>query len=201
VLDIMLPGEDGLSICRRISSADAPIIILSAMGEDADRVVGLEIGADDYLPKPCNPRELLARIKALLRRRSLAAKGQPAKPVTRIDFEGCSLDLLRRTLHAPDGAVVVLSSNEFVLLSIFLRHPGRVLSREALARMGAIGSPRDVDRAIDMLVSRLRRKLRAHCSTELIFTLRGTGYRLISEDLDPGSLSPSALGEAVREQA
>lgn len=182
VLDVMLPGEDGLSICRRLSSEGAiPIIMLSAMGDETDRVVGLEIGADDYLPKPCSPRELVARIKAVLRRRSLAPKSRSEVTGTVVAFEGFELDLVRRRLRAPDGAIIVLSANEFAILSIFLRHAGQVLSREELARMGATDPSADLDRAIDMLISRLRRKLRAHTTTDLIFTSRRRGYWLIAE--------------------
>jgi two-component system OmpR family response regulator len=182
VLDVMLPGEGGLSICRRISSDGAiPIIMLSAMGDETDRVVGLEIGADDYLPKPCSPRELAARIKAVLRRRSLEPKGYPPTKGTTVTFEGFELDLVRRRLRAPDGAVIVLSTNEFAVLSNLLRHAGRVLSREELAGMAATEPPADLDRAIDMLISRLRRKLRAHTTTDLIGTARGRGYRLIAD--------------------
>jgi two-component system OmpR family response regulator len=197
VLDVMLPGEDGLSICRRLSSDGAtPIIMLSAMGDETDRVVGLEIGADDYLPKPCSPRELVARIKAVLRRRALEPKGHATTTGPTVTFEGFELDLVRRRLRAPDGAIIVLSTNEFTILSIFLRHAGRVLSREELTSMGATEPSADLDRAIDMLVSRLRRKLRAHTAMDLIVTSRGRGYRLVAEVDDDAHRLLAVLGNS-----
>jgi two-component system OmpR family response regulator len=199
VLDLMLPGEDGLSICRRLAKAGAPpIIMLSAMGDETDRVVGLEIGADDYLPKPCSPRELLARIKAVLRRRG---QEEPATITdANVTFEGFTLDVFRRRLKAPNGALVVLSTNEFSLLSIFLRHPGAVLGRATIAGLGAIDEAADLDRAIDMLVSRLRRKLRAHGTEDLIATVRGRGYQLIAKVDEGGRHLLSTIGRAPAPQ-
>jgi two-component system OmpR family response regulator len=181
VLDVMLPGEDGLSICRRLAAPAAPqIIMLSAMGDETDRIVGLEIGADDYLPKPCSPRELLARVRAVLRRSGEAQSGAE-KVGAMVEFAGFRLDLVRRRLHAPNGSVLVISNNEFALLTTLLRNPGRVLSRQTLAQMAEIGRPEDVDRAVDMLVSRLRRKLQAQSGAEVIATVRGQGYRLVAD--------------------
>ena len=175
VLDVMLPGENGLSICRRIASPSGPaIIIMSAMGEEVDRVVGLELGADDYLAKPVSPRELLARIRAVLRRRDTAPVGQKAGMV--YHFAGFQLDMARRQLRAPTGVVVLLTPGEFSLLTAFLDNPGRVLSRDTLVEQ-VCGEDADVfDRAIDVQLSRLRSKLKIHGGATLIRTVRGSGY-------------------------
>ncbi len=175
VLDVMLPGENGLSICRRIASPSGPaIIIMSAMGEEVDRVVGLELGADDYLAKPVSPRELLARIRAVLRRRDTAPVGQKAGMV--YHFAGFQLDMARRQLRAPTGVVVLLTPGEFSLLTAFLDNPGRVLSRDTLVEQ-VCGEDADVfDRAIDVQLSRLRSKLKVHGGATLIRTVRGSGY-------------------------
>ncbi len=175
VLDLMLPGEDGLAICRRLTAADrTPVIMLSALGEETDRVVGLELGADDYLPKPCSPRELLARIRAVLRRHE--NQEPPGGAIAR--FAGWSFDPRRRELSSPDGVAVALSSGEFRLLSAFLERPLRVLSRDQLLDF-ARGPGADVfDRAIDVQVSRLRKKLADHGGTDLIVTVRSEGYML-----------------------
>ena len=131
VLDVMLPGEDGLAICRRLSATpDGPaIIMLSAMGEETDRIVGLELGADDYLPKPCNPRELLARVRAVLRRRQEPRVADDAMGAA-CEFAGWRLDLVRRELRSPQSVVVNLSSGEFSLLRAFVERPQRVLTRD-----------------------------------------------------------------------
>jgi two-component system OmpR family response regulator len=175
VLDLMLPGENGLSICRRIASPTGPaIIIMSAMGEEVDRVVGLELGADDYVAKPVSPRELLARIRAVLRRRDSAPVGQKAGMV--YHFAGFQLDMARRQLRAPTGVLVLLTPGEFALLSAFLDNPGRVLSRDTLVEQ-VCGEDADVfDRAIDVQLSRLRSKLKVHGGATLIRTVRGSGY-------------------------
>lgn len=173
VLDLMMPGEDGLSVCRRLSGKGAPIIMLSAMGEDADRIVGLELGADDYLAKPCNPRELLARVRAVLRRPRAAAESDA--PTLR--FAGWRLDLVRRELTRPDGVVVPLTGGEFNLLRTLAEGAGRVFSRDQLLEK-ARGADADIfDRAMDVQISRLRKKL-DDGGGELISTLRGEGYRL-----------------------
>lgn len=190
VLDLMMPGEDGLSICRRITPA-LPVLVLSAKGEDIDRIIGLEVGADDYLSKPFNPRELVARIRAILRRR--VQSPEPPAPTaglaaTTIDqtreilqFDGWRLDVDSRTLADPKGAAVALTSGEMALLIVFARSPNRVLSRDHLldATRGRDAEP--FDRAIDVQVSRLRRKLAAAGGGELIRTVRGDGY-LFSAD-------------------
>jgi two-component system OmpR family response regulator len=176
ILDVMLPGEDGLSACRKLVDQDGPpILILSAMGEDVDRILGLELGADDYLTKPVNPRELLARIRALLRRRSA---GPRAARRTGYAFAGFRLDLTRRQVLAPDGAALMLTPGEFSLLCAFLEHPGQTLSRDQLLEY-ARGEDADVfDRAVDVLVSRLRRKLHGQTEAPIIRTQRGAGYML-----------------------
>ena len=174
VLDVMMPGEDGLSICRRLSDGDGPpIVIMSAMGEAIDRIVGLELGADDYLPKPCSPRELLARIRSVLRRgeeRPRASSGYT------YEFAGFHLDVVRRQLHAPAGVAVLLTEGEFSLLTSFIERPGQILTRDELIER-ARGTDSDVfDRAIDVQVSRLRRKLSSAGQGEIIRTIRGAGY-------------------------
>jgi two-component system OmpR family response regulator len=175
VLDIMLPGEDGLAICRRISGAGGPpIIMLSAMGEDTDRIVGLELGADDYLAKPCNPRELLARVRAVLRRAEHrgAANGIGAG----CEFAGWRLDLVRRELRSPQGVIVNLSSGEFSLLRAFVERPQRVLTRDQLLDFARGPDSDAFDRAIDVQISRLRRKLDDGGGQDLIRTIRNEGY-------------------------
>lgn len=174
VMDLMMPGEDGLSATKRLSGTGAPpIIMLSALGDDADRIVGLEIGADDYLAKPCNPRELVARARAVLRR------GKDADPQAKADsvrFAGFRLDVARRELHDPDGVVMPLSAGEFRLLRAFVERPQRVLSREQLLDY-AFDNDSDVfDRAVDVQVSRLRKKLERPGGGEIIRTVRGEGY-------------------------
>ena len=174
VLDLMLAGEDGLAICRRLAPSRVPVIILSALGEETDRIVGLELGADDYLPKPCSPRELLARIRAVLRRR----EGAEPSHGTIYRFAGWSFDPRRRELSSPEGVAVALSSGEFRLLSAFLERPLRVLSRDQLLDL-ARGPSADVfDRAIVVQVSRLGKKLADQGGADLIVTLRSEGYML-----------------------
>ena len=172
VLDLMMPGEDGLSVCRRLAGNGPPVVMLSAMGEDTDRIIGLELGADDYLAKPCNPRELLARVRAVLRRpRETVEETGP-----QLSFAGWRLDLLRRELIRPDGHTATLSAGEFALLRAFTEAPRRVLSRDQLLER-ARGADSDVfDRAIDVSISRLRKKLDDGSGLELIQTLRGEGY-------------------------
>ena len=179
VLDLMLPGEDGLSICRRLrASGGPPVIMLSALGEDTDRIVGLEIGADDYLPKPCNPRELLARVRAVLRRGAADASADPAGAAGEKawHFGGWSFDPRGMELRSAKGVAVALSSGERRLLTALLQRPMRVLSRDQLIEL-ARGSDSDVfDRAIDVQVSRLRKKLSGEDGAELIATVRSEGY-------------------------
>jgi two-component system, OmpR family, response regulator len=174
VLDVMMPGEDGLSACKRLSGKGRPaIIMLSALGDDADRIVGLEIGADDYMAKPCNPRELVARAKAVLRRRDNEGSAPPGESVR---FAGFRIDIARRELIDPDDVVIPLSAGEFRLLRAFVERPQRVLSREQLLDY-AFDNDSDVfDRAVDVQVSRLRRKLERPGGIEIIRTVRGEGY-------------------------
>lgn len=174
ILDLMMPGEDGLSACKRLSGKGRPpIIMLSALGDDADRIVGLEIGADDYVAKPCNPRELVARARAVLRR---ANDKEDVSATEALRFAGFRLDIARRELIDPDGVVAPLSGGEFRLLRAFVARPQRVLTREQLLDL-AFDSDSDVfDRAVDVQVSRLRRKLERPGGPEIIRTVRGEGY-------------------------
>jgi two-component system OmpR family response regulator len=176
VLDVMMPGEDGLSICRRVADAGGPaIIMVSAMGEEIDRILGLELGADDYLAKPCSPRELLARVRAVLRRREDNRAGATPKGKAYF-FLGFTLDGVRRSLRAPNGVSILLTAGEFSLLSVFLDNPQRILSRDQLIEK-ARGADSDVfDRAVDVQISRLRRKLHDCAPQEIIKTYRGAGY-------------------------
>jgi two-component system OmpR family response regulator len=184
VLDLMLPGEDGLSLTRRLREARStlPIVMLTAMGEDTDRIVGLEMGADDYVPKPFNPRELLARIKAVLRRVQSAAEGPAIPHGARLRFLGWSLDLATRDLTSPDGIMVALSAGEFSLLQVFVEHPRRVLSRDQLLDFARGRTAIPFDRSIDIQVSRLRRRLGDDAKDpQLIKTVRGGGYLFTAE--------------------
>ena len=180
ILDIMLPGEDGLSLCRELRSrSDIPILMLTARGDDTDRIVGLEMGADDYLPKPFHPRELLARVKSILRRaRALPENLQPER-VRAFRFAGWTLDIATRTLTAPDGVLVDLSGTEFRLLRTFVDHPNRTLTRDQLIALMLDRDAGPFDRAIDVQVSRLRHRLRDNAKEPaLIKTVRGQGYVL-----------------------
>ncbi|HET7203841.1 MAG TPA: response regulator [Steroidobacteraceae bacterium] len=169
ILDLMMPGEDGLSVLRRLRGPSRPaIIMLSAMGQDTDRIVGLEVGADDYLAKPCNPRELLARVRAVLRRREGAGSGNPVRR-----FAPWTLDVVERTVRRDGAGAESLTDAEFRVLNAFLDRPRRVLTRDQLMNY-AKGSDTDVyDRAIDVTISRLRRKLGPD---DPIRTVRGEGY-------------------------
>ena len=184
VLDLMMPGEDGLSICRRLRSRSSPpIVMLTALGEETDRIVGLEMGADDYLPKPFNPRELLARIKAVLRRSAAAAPETPAGRM--FAFSGFTLDLVMRELRDPDGAPVALTTGEFNLLAAFVERPRRVLNRDQLLDLTRGREAGPFDRSIDVQLSRLRRKIEADPGTPaLIKTVRGGGYVFAAEVSD-----------------
>jgi two-component system OmpR family response regulator len=179
VLDLMLPREDGLSICRRLRmTSQIPVIMLTAMGDDTDRIVGLEMGADDYLAKPFNARELLARVKSVLRRSGIPQWAEErAEPRPAIFFAEWRLDLARRELRAPDNMLVPLSGAEFDLLLAFTEHPQRVLSRDKLLDL-AHGRDHDAfDRSIDVQVSRLRRKLDINAEApSMIQTVRNGGY-------------------------
>lgn len=179
ILDLMLPGVDGLSLARSLrSSGDLPIIMLSARGEDVDRIIGLEVGADDYLPKPFNPRELLARIRAVLRRRQPQEKLAPvrASQGQQHQFGPFSLDPLARRLTR-GGDEVPLTSAEFKLLNIFIAHPHQLLSRDALMEQLKGYERSSFDRSIDVRVTRLRRKIEPDPASPIyIRTLWGEGY-------------------------
>lgn len=180
ILDLMLPGEDGLSLARRLrAKGDLPILMLSARGEDVDRIIGLEVGADDYLAKPFNPRELLARIRALLRRNEgVHSKSTPDKPEEH-RFGPFLLNIESRDLHKGD-VNVPLTAGEFNLLRIFVAHPNRVLSRDGIMDMlkGYERSP--FDRSIDVRVTRLRRKIEEDASApSYIRTIWGEGYLFV----------------------
>jgi two-component system OmpR family response regulator len=183
VLDIMMPGEDGLSLCRMLrETTDTPVILLTAMAEDTDRVVGLEIGADDYVTKPFNPRELLARIRAVLRRSQALPKPADRAEAVRIRFDRWTLDTARRELVGEDGVAVPLSTAEFRLLTVFLRRPGMVLSRDQLLDLTAGRSLEPFERSIDNQVSRLRKKIEADPkSPTIIKTVWGGGYVLAGD--------------------
>ena len=169
ILDLMMPGEDGLSVLRRLRGAARPaIIMLSAMGQDTDRIVGLEVGADDYLAKPCNPRELLVRVRAVLRRREGAESGNPVRR-----FAPWTLDVVDRTVRRDGGGEESLTDAEFRVLNAFLDRPRRVLTRDQLMNHAKGADAELYDRAIDVTISRLRRKLGPD---DPIRTVRGEGY-------------------------
>ena len=184
VLDVMLQHEDGFSLCRQVRATSAiPIIMLTAVAEHTDRVVGLELGADDYLTKPFDQRELLARVKAVLRRTVLAAAA-PKRDETRplLYFAGWRLDVVRRELRSADNALVLLSGSEFDLLLAFVEHPQRVLSREQLIDLARGSTHVAFDRSIDVQVSRLRYKLEQDPKNPaLIRTIRNAGYIFLPE--------------------
>ena len=178
ILDVMLPGEDGLSLCRRVrAESQLPIIMLTARGEDVDRILGLEMGADDYLPKPFNPRELLARINAVLRRQATALNASATPSATALSFAGWQIDFRLRELRNPAGARVAMTSAEFDLLRAFCERSGRVLSRESLLDLTQGRNAGSFERSIDVLVSRIRRKIEADPQdATLIKTVRSGGY-------------------------
>jgi two-component system OmpR family response regulator len=180
ILDLMLPGEDGLVLCRDLRArSNVPILMLTARGEDTDRIVGLEMGADDYVPKPFHPRELLARVKSILRRaRTLPDNLQPERAKA-FRFAGWTLDVATRSLSSPEGVLVDLSGTEFRLLRVFVDHPNRTLTRDQLIDLMLDRDAGPFDRAIDVQVSRLRRRLRDNGKEPtLIKTVRGQGYVL-----------------------
>lgn len=183
ILDITMPGEDGLTLCRKLRhTSSIPILILSAADEEADRILGLEIGADDYLTKPFSSRELLARVKALLRRstyKSIKTEAHNLATMPKIHFAGWTLDLYKRCLHARDGKIIPLTNLEYELLVAFVQHPEEALSRDQLMDL-TTGKEADIfDRSIDVLVGRLRKKIETDPKQpRIIATVRGYGYQL-----------------------
>jgi two-component system OmpR family response regulator len=180
LLDVMMPGEDGLSLCRHLTEArDIPVILLTAKGEATDRIVGLEIGADDYVVKPFEPRELVARIRSVLRR---AGRGTQPADNELFEFEGWKLDPLKRRLIDPEDAVVAISSVEFRLLMAFVEHPRQVLDRDRLLDMVQGREAHLFDRAVDNQVSRLRRKIEVDSrNPQIIQTVWGGGYMFAAD--------------------
>jgi two-component system OmpR family response regulator len=183
VLDLMLPGEGGLEVARWLrQQGDVPIVMLTAMGEETDRIIGLELGADDYVPKPFNPRELLARIRAVLRRTSERAEKKVEPAAKSVRFSGWTLEPARRRLLNPDGAEVALTGGEYDLLVALVERANRVLTRDMLLDLLRGRQAGPFDRAIDVAISRLRRKLEDDGRhAQLIKTVRGGGYVLAAE--------------------
>jgi two-component system OmpR family response regulator len=186
VLDLMLPGDDGLTLCRNLRAhstlSSTPVIMLTALGEETDRIVGLEMGADDYLPKPFNPRELLARIKSVLRRAQGVPVSAEANETTHYLFSGWTLDVVSRQLTSPEGVIVALSDGEYRLLRIFLEHPNRILNRDQLLDLTHGREAIPFDRSVDVQVGRVRKRLN-DTGTEptIIKTVRGEGYILATK--------------------
>lgn len=181
LVDIMMPGEDGLSLCRHLIEArDLPTILLTARGEATDRIVGLEIGADDYVTKPFEPRELVARIRSVLRRSGRAPADDKAAAQL-YEFDGWALDPTRQRLTDPDGVLVDITGADFRLLKALVDHPGQVLDRDRLLDFVQGREAHMFDRAVDNQVSRLRRKMARNGEERLIQTVRGGGYRLAAD--------------------
>lgn len=183
VLDLMLPGEDGINICKRLreDNGDIPIIMLTAKGGDADRIAGLEAGADDYLPKPFNPKELLARIKAVLRRQNRELPGAPSYQLEVVEFGPWTLDLSTRTLKR-DGSVVTLTTGEFSVLKALVQHPREPLTRDKLMNLARGREWGAMERSIDVQVSRLRRLIEDNPSqARYIQTVWGVGYVFVPD--------------------
>lgn len=183
VMDVMMPGEDGLSVCRRLAAnGGPPVILVTARGEDIDRIIGLEVGADDYLPKPFNPRELVARVRAVLRRssRQIPETTMPVaggEAVETFHFEGWKLETASRAFTDPAGKIVELSAGEYDLLTAFVKHPQRVLSRDFLMDWTKGREATAFDRSVDVMMSRLRRKLGDDSAApRFIRTVRNGGY-------------------------
>jgi two-component system OmpR family response regulator len=183
LLDIMLPGVGGMDLCRALRSrGNMPIIMVTARGAETDRVLGLELGADDYLAKPFSGPELVARIRAVLRRSQMAAAEPSAARGRRLHFAGWTLDQARRELTAPQGVAVDLSGAEYDTLLAFLEHPQRVLSRDQLLELARNRIGDVLDRSVDVLVSRLRRKIESGSADQAIIkTVRGIGYMFVPD--------------------
>lgn len=183
VLDRIMPGEDGLILCQKLrKSSNIPVIMLTLLGSETDRIVGLEMGADDYLPKPFNPQELVARIRAVLRRAHELPIDAPRYRDRRLRFSGWTLDARARRLTAPDGSIVTLTDGEFDLLQAFAERAGLVLNRDQLLDLTSGRQPGVFDRSIDMQIARLRRKLAAYVdANEIIKTVRQRGYMFAAD--------------------
>lgn len=201
VLDVMMPGEDGVSVCRRLrQDSNIPVIMLSAVSAEVDRIIGLEMGADDYLAKPFSPRELLARIKALLRRVQDTPPSSerdharlPMMQSSFIYFDKWTLDCNKRQLLAPDDLAIPLSKGEYELLWVFLQHAGRTLSRDQLLDLARGREAIPFDRSVDVQVARLRKKIEIDAKNpKLIITIRGGGYQLT---VKPGSHKKPGVSE------
>ncbi|WP_298776184.1 two-component system response regulator OmpR [uncultured Shewanella sp.] len=183
VLDLMLPGEDGLSICKRLRQDDdqLPIVMLTAKGDEVDRIIGLELGADDYLPKPFNPRELLARIKAVMRRRTIEAPGAPAQEEEEVHFGEFTLNLATREM-IKEGQSISLTSGEFAVLKVLVNHPRESLSRDKLMNLARGRDYSALERSIDVQVSRLRRLIEKDAANpRYIQTVWGLGYVFVPD--------------------
>lgn len=182
ILDVMLPGKSGMEICREIRMhSRVPIIMLTAISETTDRVVGLEMGADDYVSKPFDPRELLARVRAVLRRLDGAGPDRRVEPKI-YKFAGWSMDCSRRRLVSPDEVRVELTTGEFNLLEALVKSAQRMLSRDQLQELAGSSTAYGYDRSVDILISRLRRKMEDDSrSPKLILTIRGGGYQFVPE--------------------
>jgi len=183
VLDLMLPGEDGLSICRRLRQQEnpIPIVMLTAKGDEVDRIIGLELGADDYLPKPFNPRELLARIKAVMRRQIIEVPGAPAQQEEMIEFGEFSLNLATREMFHGDESIA-LTSGEFAVLKVLVNHPREPLSRDKLMNLARGRDYSALERSIDVQVSRLRRLIvKDAANPRYIQTVWGLGYVFVPD--------------------
>lgn len=180
ILDLNLPGEDGFSICRRVrATKDLPIIIVTAQGEDVDKILGLEMGADDYVVKPFNPRELLARIRAVLRRAEPQSRVDPGQSNQAFQFSGWRVSLLAREVVSPSGMKVAMTGAEFDLLHAFCENPNRVLTRDQLINMTHGPTAGPFERSIDVLISRLRQKIEKDPKNPMIIqTVRSEGYML-----------------------
>lgn len=181
VLDVMMPGEDGLVLCRKLrEKSDVPVVMLTARGQESDRIAGLETGADDYLPKPFNPRELLARIRVILKRAGSTPGRAPRSGSYRyIRFAGWTLDLIARHLIDGSGVAVSLSGSEYKLLTVFLGNPEQVLDRDHLMEIMRGRESDPMDRSVDLMISRLRQRLKDDArAPAIIKTVRGEGYVL-----------------------
>ena len=197
VLDLMMPGEDGLSICRRLrgNGDQTPIIMLTAKGDEIDRILGLEMGADDYLPKPFNPRELLARIHAVLRRQAQKPPGAPEDETEIISFGGVDVDLAARTLQR-NGETLPLTTGEFAVLKVLLQHPREPLSRDKLMTLARGREQGPFDRAIDVQVSRLRKLIEPDVTQpRYLQTVWGFGYVFVPDGSGKAQEGRDASGE------